>query len=322
VSNPREPFAPPPSSFHPPEPGDFDESIFDRAAESAAQPGSGEEPGRAADDRPQQREGLPPGFRMRHESHYVDELLSGKARARIVGVVAKEPVAPDRPRAADEAPLPSPRDPKPYAELAESLDAIATCRRLFRDRARPAAERVALDLIEAEASRAAWLVQALMVLDEEPRMAAVPVEADALVGHVGRTLSIGQSPNGPVIALDPATTGLKARGDRALLTLAVAGMAMALEAAVEGVDHAGVRLQVAEEAGGQVRVEAVQDAVRIPASWRARFLDPEWTDRPGGRPVTVGLRAAIRIAGLHGGSLTLGGAEHGGCRLVLSLPRA
>jgi hypothetical protein len=71
-----------------------------------------------------------------------------------------------------------------------------------------------------------------------------------------------------------------------------------------------------------VRIEAAQDAVRMPASWRARFLDPEWAERPGGRRVAILLSAARRIAELHRGALTMGGADHGGCCLVLSLARA
>jgi hypothetical protein len=35
-----------------------------------------DEPADGGDDRPLQREGLPPGFRMRHDAHYVDQLTS------------------------------------------------------------------------------------------------------------------------------------------------------------------------------------------------------------------------------------------------------
>jgi signal transduction histidine kinase len=42
-----------------------------------------DEPADAGDDRPFQREGLPPGFRMRHDAHYVDQLTSRAATPQL-----------------------------------------------------------------------------------------------------------------------------------------------------------------------------------------------------------------------------------------------
>ncbi len=385
-------------------PDEFDASIFEKVASPGEEDRPDEDDDLEMEEPAPQREGLPPGFRMRHDSHYVEELVSRIHPGRIhmistseiddprpaerhdlqplVASVADfgvlqpllvrrlddgryELIAGSRRLAAaiaaglDRVPclvhsvdderaqalasaerLSLPRhghrvrEPesaeatlaasaaKAYAEVGESLDAIGACLHLFRDTARPAPERIALDLIEAEVSRATWLVQALSVLDEDPPVANGAVDLESIVKRIADTLTPRRYHAGPTVEVDVSSPGLRARGDEMLLTVAVAGIVMALQATVERVETAVVRLQIREEPGDRVRVEATQDALRMPASWHARFLDPQWTDRPGGRRIAVALAASQRIAELHGGTLTAGSAEHGGCRLVLSLPRA
>jgi hypothetical protein len=323
MSEPRPPFVPRQSPFHPTERGEFDDSIFDQAAGTDASfPADTGDDDAGAEQRPRQREGLPPGFRMRHDAHYVDEILAGAAGRGPMPAhgSALEGPAP-RPRQEVRATTPlAPRPPRAYAELAESLAAIATCRQLFRDRARPAVERAALALVEAAAARAAWLVQAMAVLDEEPPVVNGEVDLRAVAEQVARTLAPSHGFAGATIEVE-AGAGLVARGDPGLIAMAVAAMTMALQAVVDGIDGAAVRLRVAEEEDGRARVEAAEDSLRIPPSWRARFLDEQWTERPGGRRAAVGLAAARRVAALHRGALMLAAEEHGGCRLTLSLPR-
>jgi signal transduction histidine kinase len=319
VANPRDPSASGRPALRQFEAEQFDDSIFEKAAQSGQDTRPVEDDDTEAEEPARQREGLPPGFRMRHDAHYVDELMSGGRSDRMLSLAASE--ADDPWRAQETAATSVAPAPKAYAEVGESLEAIGTCLRLFRDTARPAAERVALDLIESEVSRAAWLVQALSILDDDPPIANGSVDLDSVVKRIARLLAPGRYRADATLKIEASAPGLTARGDEPLLTLAVAAVVMALQAATERVDQAVVRVRVEEEVGGRVRVEATQEALRMPASWRARFLDAQWTDRPGGRRIAVTLAAAERIAQLHRGTLTLGGAEHGGCRLVLSLPR-
>jgi hypothetical protein len=276
-----------------------------------------------------QREGLPAGFRMRHDPHYVEELLSRNQGSRV-------PAADDQ---RVQAPSEAVRGLQPgngrhvlkpeaalstataYAEIGESLDAVGACLHLFRDTPRPALERSALNLIGAEVCRATWLVQALRVLDDDPPVANEPVDLGSVAAEIVRALAPGRHHAGATLEVDASAPDLRARGDRQLLTVAVAGIVMALQAATERIETAVVQVRVREEAGDRVRVDAAQDALRLPASWRNRFLDLQWTDRPGGRRVAVALAASRRIAELHRGTLTMEDSEHGGCRLVLSLPR-
>jgi hypothetical protein len=384
-------------------PDEFDPGIFDKVARpQEVEPPDGDDDLEIEGPAPR-REGLPPGFRMRHDAHYVEELMSRSHAGRVHLISTSEIENPRPPSGQDLQPLvtsitdfgvlqpllvrrldggrceliagskrlaaaiaagldkvpclvhsaddkraqaladaenlshapigdlvcereatevtrPAPAV-KAHEEIGESLDAIGACLHLFRDTARPAAERIALELIEAEVFRATCLVQALSVLDEDPPIANGPVDLGLVVKRLARALAPGRGVNGAALEIAAGSSDVRAPGDEPLLTIALAGMVMALQAATERAGTAVVRIRVVEESGARVRVEATQDAVRMPASWRARFLDPEWTDRPGGRRIAVALAAAQRIAELHRGTLTLGGAEHGGCRLVLSLPR-
>jgi len=398
VADPRSPFAPIRPAVDKIRSDEFDASIFERVAGSREEPGAAHDEGLETEEPAPQREGLPAEFRMRHDRHYVDELLSRNDVSRIHMIPTGEI---DEPRPAgddDLQPLVTSvadfgvlqpllvrrlangrceliagsrrlaaairaglddvpclvhsaddqraralanavrrsdagnsrhvREPEAarstatsYGVIGESLDAVGACLHLFRDTTRPALERIALDLISAEVRRATWLVQALRLLDEDPPVANESVDLGAVASEIVRALTPGRHHAGATPEVDVSAPDLRARGDRQLLTVAVAGIVMALQAATERLETAVVQVRVSEEAGGRVRVEATQEALRLPASWRDRLLDLQWTDRPGGRRVAVALAASRRIAELHGGTLTVEDADHGGCRLALSLPR-
>jgi hypothetical protein len=301
----------------------FDDSIFENLVMPRSEPraDSDEDPDCDYEEEPpSQREGLPPGFRMRHDAHYVEELVSRNRASRLDEI---EDVEGDAPPNGDRAPAtPSLMSmPAACAEIGRSLDAIGACLRLFPDVPRSAVERVALDLIEGEVARATWLAQGLSLLDEEPPVANVPVDLPRLVGVVARRLAPGWERRGSKLVVESDEDALPARGDATLLGVAIAGMVMTLQAQTERVDGAAVRAHVRSESD-RVLVEVAQDAVHIPVSWRARLLDVEWTDRPGGRRVALALAAARRVAELHLGTLSVADDEQRGCRLVLSLPRA
>jgi sensor histidine kinase regulating citrate/malate metabolism len=106
-----------------------------------------------------------------------------------------------------------------------------------------------------------------------------------------------------------------------LLTVAVAGMIVALQALTENVHPARIDVALRLQAD-QVVVEVSEDGVRVPSSWRAKFLDPAWSDRPGGPRAAVSLAASRRVADLHRGTLAVEDAGNDTVRLVLSVPRA
>ncbi len=257
---------------------------------------------------------------MRHDAHYVEELVSDARAKALANTTRRSHERAEDPMREPGAALPMARA---CVEIGRSLDAVGACLHLFRDGTRPAAEQVALDLIGVEVACATWLVQALSVLDEDPPVANAPVEIGSVARRVVRALTPGHRRAAASLEVDEGAPVLRVRGDEQLLTVAVAGMVMALQAVVQQVETAVVRVRIhRDETTGRVRVETSQDALRVPASWRARFFDPQWADLPGGRRIAVALAASRRIAALHHGTLTMEDAEQGGSRLVLSLPAA
>jgi hypothetical protein len=297
----------------------FDASIFDKVPASRGADRLRVDKAPNLDEPAPQREGLPAGFRMRHDTHYVEELISrnhaGRADTAPANKIHARRFGPHvaEPRATPSMAMAS-------ADIGESLDAIGACLHLFRARTRPAAERVALDLIAAEVSRATWLVQALSVLNEDVPVALGAVDVGPVVSRIARVLAAGRL--GAAVEIDECTPGLRVRGDEPLLTVAVAGIVMALQAVAERVEDAVILVRVKAEAGDRVRIEATQDVVRLPDAWRAKLVDPDWTDRPGGRRIAVALAAAHRIAEWHDATLALDDDGCDGCRVALSLPRA
>ena len=297
----------------------FDAGIFDKVPASSEDDRLVVDKVPDADEAAPQREGLPAGFRMRHDTHYVEDLISRNHAGRADAAPANRIYARRSGHRVAE-PRATPSMAMASADIGESLDAIGACLHLFRARSRPAAERAALDLIAAEVSRATWLVQALSVLDEDAPVARCAVDLGSVVSRIARVLAAGQF--GASVAVEECTPGLRARGDEPLLTVAVAGIVMALQAIAERVEDAVILVRVDAEGADRVRIEASQNALRLPDAWRARLVDPGWTDRPGGRRIAVALAAAHRIAEWHDATLTLADDGVDGCRVALSLPRA
>jgi hypothetical protein len=300
----------------------FDDSIFDavavQPADSLADPDEDED--LDSEEPPSQREGLPPGFRMRHDAHYVDDLVSRNRSSRVMVLQAAD--AGERPGGA-HAPQthPTVSPSQAYAEIGGNLDAIGAALRLFPESPRPMPERVALDLIHAEVSRAAWYLQALSILEQDVPVSNLPVDLEALVNRAIRGLAPGWERRGSRIGVVSELAARAGRGDERLLTVAVAGMILALQALTENVHPVRIDLALRLE-DDRVVVEVSEDGVRVPASWRARFLDPAWSERPGGSRAGVSLAASRRVAELHRGTLAVGDAGDETVRLMLSLPRA
>ena len=300
----------------------FDDSIFDavaaRPADSAADQDEDED--LDSEEPPSQREGLPPGFSMRHDAHYVDELVSRNGSSRVV--LLQAPGAAEQP-ARTQAPEPHSTVSllRACTEIGGNLDAIGAALRLFPESPRPAPERVALDLIHAEVSRAAWYLQAISVLEQDVPVSNVPVDLEAIVNRAIRGLAPGWERQGSRIEVASEEAARVGRGDERLLTVAVAGMIAALQALTENVHPVRIDVALRLQTDRAV-IEASEDGVRVPASWRARLLDPAWSERPGGSRAGVSLAASRRVAELHRGTLTVRDAGDETVRLVLSLPRA
>jgi hypothetical protein len=269
-------------------------------------------------DRPV-RQGLPSGYRMRHDAHYVDELESRRASAQNATVPAGHPDA----AAASGAPaLAFPTSiPVTFAlrDMSQELEGVASCFNLIAAKARPLRERIGLSLARVGVERNMRAFQALRVLLEDP-----PPEpaAASLTGIIEQTVNNFDEElrlTGARIAVDTPEAPIRVTADARMLSLAVHACVGTLVSLVEASNAAEAIHIAARTADGVAFCEMRQDAYRLSADQFSRLTDLEWSERPGGIPAGIGLAAAARIAQAHGGGLDARRTDAGGCVLILTI---
>jgi hypothetical protein len=258
----------------------------------------------------QEREGLPPGYRMRADAHYVEHLIAARREGRVQRRVS---TGADRQETRSTEKL--------FAIVGGRLDDQSAIAALAGDASRMA-RRVNVDLIKSQAWRAGWALRARAILDGVHRAQIRPRPLAFLLGHVRSgwaaefrlssiTLDVQASDWNAVVAVDEAS--LIAGLNGALVsTLGVIGQA----------DGATIAI-TATAAGGELKtVDVVQDEVLVAPSDGGRFFDPSWTDRPGGWFAGFGAATARAVAHQHGGEAVFLAGEHHGSTVRLQFGRS
>ena len=257
----------------------------------------------AADEEEPIREGLPPGFRMRHDRHYVETLYTRQDEAREVDH-------------RDEALLSVVR------ELAAALHAVGASAAGISPRGRSLRERASIALVCAEAQRAAWLADAAATVAEDPSCTLDAVDLGAILRRAVAAFEPAQRITGLAPSLYIAATSSAARGDGRLLEAAIGGILVAMAAVIEdcGTDpRLAIRLAPAPDDPSLLTITVTQGCVVLPARALARFFDDRCADHPAGRVGALHLAAAQRIARLHGGRAVVNAVEGGGCAVAFSI---
>jgi hypothetical protein len=256
-----------------------------------------------------EREGLPAGYRMRADPHYV-ELLSTPAksdRGRGDSLRARD----------DQAAARAARDRRLFEQLSEDIHAIESASAMLSADPSPLARRVSLDLIKAQSARAAWLLRAQglsTAADHEPVSRTRPIGAvlaqlrdrvSAECRLVGLALQVATDDQTPV-AMDDAT-----------LLLGLTGAVLALAAVAAPGEGGTIRVQPVVSAGELQAIEIVEDAVPLSGSGLQRFFDPSWTDRPGGWLAAMGASTARAAAERLGGTASVAALDRRGVTIKL-----
>jgi hypothetical protein len=244
-----------------------------------------------------EREGLPPGYRMRADAHYVENLTSRRG----------ERTAAD-PRAADM----TDRSDRLLAQLAEDLATIESAAQALAGDGGRMAKRVSIDLIKSQAWRAAWAVRAHGLVGGRHRVQVRPRPLGFLLGQIrsgwaaecrlaGLTLHVEASDWNSVVSVDEAS-----------VIAGVSGAIVATLGLIGQTDSATLTL-AAVAAGGVLRsIDLTQDEVLVTPGEGGRFFDPSWADRPGGWIAGLGAAVARVAAQQHGGdAVFLADEEHG-----------
>lgn len=266
-------------------------------------------------DRKTDREGLPPGYRMRADAHYVDQLSSRRT---------------DRP--ADAAPAAAPardrlesrerRSERLLAQLTEDLATIASAATMLTTDASPLGRRLSADLIKAQTARAAWLVRANAILDGAHRPHVRPRPLGAILDQIRDRFAIECRLSGIALQIHTTDWNTTVLVDEDALVAGISGAIVATIGLIGQVEGAAIKV-TAGAGGGELRtIEVTQDDVAIPASVGSRFLDVSWTDRPGGWPAGLGAWTARAVAQQHGGDAVFLSADRRGCTVRLSFSRS
>lgn len=278
----------PSESIHPPD--DFEES----------DEGSGE-------PEPPLREGLPDTYAMRHDRHYVDELLRGP------GDGPRETAKRSRP--ADSPPALTPL----LTEVSQGLDAALACWRLSAERPTWSYASTLNRLTQVEIQRVKRLADGLRVLAETPPLVRSPIDLPALVSRVRESTEPERRLVDVTLTSAAGSPVIVAHGDERQLELALASWLQGMTALVAASPDPTLHLGVTAE-GAVATLELSTAAAALSDNLLGHFFDDRHLDRPGTYPAAVALAAARRIVERHDGQASVERLTPTGCRVTLTIP--
>ena len=257
-----------------------------------------------------EREGLPAGYRMRADAHYVDQLSSRRPDR------ATDAIPRDRFESRER------RTERLLAQLTEDLGTISAAAAMLTADTSPLGRRLSADLIKAQTARAAWLVRANVILDGAHRAHVRPRPLGAILDQIRDRFATECRLAGVALHVHTTDWNTTVIVDEDALVTGISGAIVATLGLIGQVEGAAIKVS-AGVSGAELRtIEVTQDDVTVPASVGSRFLDVSWTDRPGGWVAGVGAATARTVAQQHGGDVVFLSADRRGSTVRLSFTRA
>jgi hypothetical protein len=272
-----------------------------------------------------EREGLPSGYRMRADSHYVDQLTtprgSGDAsRSSRRGAVAS--VADEASEARDRRETRDLRTDRLLAQLGEDLATVESSVATLSSGASSTARRVMMDVMRAHTWRAAWLVRAQTLADGPIRGSARPRPIGGVLSRLREGFAAECRLNSLALHVHVPDWNAAVAIDEQELMIGLTGAIVSTIGLLGDSDGATVKV-TATANGGELRtVEVSQDEVAVPAAVAGRFFDPVWAERPGGWVAGFGAWTSRLVAQRHGGEAALIAGDRRGSTLRLTFERA
>lgn len=219
----------------------------------------------------------------------------------------------DKPVQRVAAPAPVAAPDLTFAAFADCLTAVASSANLLSPGA-TLTQTVAVDLVRAEAARALQLLVAARVLKGEVSVARRDVPVRTIVDRAMEQTAAERRLRGLTIEAPSRRVGETVSGDEDLLAASFSGLILAPAVLFEASRSRVIALQVNSRADGTVVLSAVHDGAELPHFWRSKLAESEWPDMAmtSSSVASAGLvllRAARRVAELHGGHLTLDCSE-------------
>jgi len=269
-----------------------------------------------------EREGLPPGYRMRADAHYVEQLTSRRT----------DRVYTDQPRAAATAKDADPaepelrerRDPRErkgdrvLAQVAEEVATIESALAMLGGPSSATAQRVTLDLVKSHARRAGWLLRAQALVDGSYRGQPKTRPLGALLGQLREGLAAECRLAGVTLHVLANDWNAPVFADEQEFVAALTGAVMATLGLVAQAEAAVIRVIATVTADGLETIDVTQDHVPVPAANTGRFFDLSWIDRPGGWPACLGAATARAVLQRDGGSAGFSTGDRRGSTIRLN----
>src|SRR5262245_52361000 len=253
--------------------------------------------------KPADREGLPPGYRMRADAHYVDQLTERSPEPTRTAAGASRQAA-----TAEVTP-----------HVLSAIATIQSAAGLASDDGSPTVRRVALDLIRAAAWRAAWHLRAAAVLDQTHRWQFRPRLLGAVLARVRDGFAADGRLRGVGVTLNVVDWNLAGDVDEEALVAGVAGAVVATAGLMDAVDSPHVSIMVHAADGADVAIDVMQDAVNVDRADADAFFEPARPDRLGGQLAATGAAIARAVARRHAGDATFEADAECGSTVRLTL---
>jgi hypothetical protein len=244
-----------------------------------------------------EREGLPPGYRMRADAHYVESLSS--RRSERGGAETRQPDLADR-------------SDRLFAQLAEDLATIESAAQALAGDGGRMAKRVSVDLIRSQAWRASWALRAQAMVSGRNRLQVRPRPLGFLLGQIRSGWAAECRLAGLTLQVDASDWNAVVSVDEASVIAGVSGAVVATLGLIGQTDSATLTLSAVATGGTLRSVDLIQEEVLVTPGEGGRFFDPSWADRPGGWLAGLGAAVARAAAQQHGGdAVFLTDEEHG-----------
>lgn len=281
----------------------------------------------AAEKKPE-REGLPAGYRMRADAHYVEQLTSRRTdrvytdQPRAVATAAvKDSEAPD-PEFRERREPRDRRGDRVLAQISEEVATIESALAMLGGPSSAMAQRVTLDLVKSHAQRAGWLLRAQAILDGTHRGQTKTRPLGALLGLVRDGLAAECRLAGVSLHVLADDWNAPVTMDEHEFVAGLTGAVMATMGLLAQVEAPVIRLVAAASSEGIETIEVTQEQVPVPAAAVGRFFDLSWVDRPGGWPACLGAATARAVVQREGGSASFSTGERRGSAVRLSFSQA
>jgi len=264
----------------------------------------------AADRKKPEREGLPPGYRMRADAHYVDQLTTRRGDK-----------SADPGRGSDRAADAQTRMDQLLSQLSEGISTIESAASSLSSDASPVARRVNLDLIKMQAWRASWLLRANAMLQGTHRPQSRPRPLAFLLGQIRNAFASECRLSGVGLQVQASDWNAVVTVDESSLLTGMAAPVFATLALIDQSEDVTVNLS-AQASGGELRtIDVLQDDILMPAGATAGFFDPAAIDRAAPWSARLIVPTIKAIAQQRGGEALFLTTDRGGSLIRLQLTR-